>query len=1000
MKGQRALDPSAAAAAAVRRLGSDRPLFAVSLSTAVSQLLQLTPIPESAADCCPSQIPSFCISPRAGDDAIESDSLRAEDKPVFGRAGGNQQREENTLVDTDQKGTDARQMQWLTGRFIAQVRTHFEATLAASCEKEGEAPASGGEEAQVSEGEEEETIKHQKAVCSAAFNWGLLLLLSAESALLAEPTPQLTPKTTAEGSPNQQNKSLYSPEISRLEAEAVKSNQNDKAESADSILREALFAFEIVIRVSPLTATRVLPKVLEWIDWGLSRTRGHHALPSGENETDTEHIRFLVDALQNAETGGWEGPVERRAQQIRRGSLSALFSCPIPNCVASGRIFNPSEHLSRVRLLTLLLRGNRVLLGCSRVLAACVVSPRGARGVCEGDSSNCMRGTAPENKIEGENTKAAAEAEASVQRQLCAETVGQLHAAMKDLRAALFPGAHTEQHQLSRTLQLEHGEIESLSRAEKMILAACLPPVLRWVGAPLQHSTGGSQAGNGSAASTDRYTKQNFSWAFAGTDFSAAEDAPQKAAVYLLATIQGLLLSFALKIQGSSKCADTFGVAAAAAEESVVQQAQALLKEIGEFFSLPPNASVDSHSLGLPSGTFIHAVTGFCSRALTAKELPKAFQMNANRADSRILLTTTAASSVVKVQIAERGGARDPRCPLTGRLQLPQGLPDEQLIEVFSRDTMPGGSAMHGGPDRGFLSYLSDEGAFRMAIHVSRIMIALAKSTSLVDEERSLGFIVPPLLRILDVPQAEVRFLGWKCLSEIVVNYPRGALNNYRTPITQALMGGFPIYIEVDVCFDAYLEAFTKFICRTFTDQYDQSFFDCQNFLIDMCHPALNSSESLRSVFLRRSRDLLIFAGDSANLRLCDWMSQTLEALESVSLEAIEEGLQTLKVLLPIGIDIEEFLPQILCRLATIAVVAKEKSAPGYSGPQTRLADLVELVAHQLVCSADNELLRTICTKVTSHFQEWRSDEPSLVHAITEWLSWFSSLLRHERAEA
>ena len=58
-----------------------------------------------------------------------------------------------------------------------------------------------------------------------------------------------------------------------------------------------------------------------------------------------------------------------------------------------------------------------------------------------------------------------------------------------------------------------------------------------------------------------------------------------------------------------------------------------------------------------------------------------------------------------------------------------------------------------------------------------------------------------------------------------------------------------------------------------------------------MAHPALNSSERLRSIFLRQSRDLLIFAGDSANLRLCDWMSFCLEALEGVSLETIGEGM-------------------------------------------------------------------------------------------------------------
>lgn len=47
-------------------------------------------------------------------------------------------------------------------------------------------------------------------------------------------------------------------------------------------------------------------------------------------------------------------------------------------------------------------------------------------------------------------------------------------------------------------------------------------------------------------------------------------------------------------------------------------------------------------------------------------------------------------------------------------------------------------------------------------------------------------------------------------------------------------MGGFPIYTEVDVCFDAYLKAFTAFVCRTFSDEYDQSFFEwcAEHFLL------------------------------------------------------------------------------------------------------------------------------------------------------------------------
>lgn len=39
-------------------------------------------------------------------------------------------------------------------------------------------------------------------------------------------------------------------------------------------------------------------------------------------------------------------------------------------------------------------------------------------------------------------------------------------------------------------------------------------------------------------------------------------------------------------------------------------------------------------------------------------------------------------------------------------------------------------------------------------------------------------------------------------------------------------MGGFPIYTEVDTCFEAYLEAYTTFVCRTHLEGCDYSFLD------------------------------------------------------------------------------------------------------------------------------------------------------------------------------
>lgn len=224
---------------------------------------------------------------------------------------------------------------------------------------------------------------------------------------------------------------------------------------------------------------------------------------------------------------------------IRTGSLSVLFTCPLPNCLVRGRICSQSEHLNRVRLLALLLRGPRVLLGCSRLLVACVMAPSTANGGCGGDGSGSMRGTAPVNKLEGENAKAAAEVEASLQRRLCAETVDQLLVAMKDLRSVLIPSAQNgEPRQPSLTPHQKEGGIEGLNEAEKMILAACLPPVLRWAAAPSRHALAGSQKGRGDAFPSYRSAAQNFSWAFAGTQILADEGAPRKAALYILATIQ------------------------------------------------------------------------------------------------------------------------------------------------------------------------------------------------------------------------------------------------------------------------------------------------------------------------------------------------------------------------------------------------------------------------------------------------------------------------------
>lgn len=63
-----------------------------------------------------------------------------------------------------------------------------------------------------------------------------------------------------------------------------------------------------------------------------------------------------------------------------------------------------------------------------------------------------------------------------------------------------------------------------------------------------------------------------------------------------------------------------------------------------------------------------------------------------------------------------------------GRLRLPEGLPDERLLNLSPELPTSGYSVVHRGSERGFLSYLSDEGAFRMAVQAARILIALVRT--------------------------------------------------------------------------------------------------------------------------------------------------------------------------------------------------------------------------------------------------------------------------------
>ncbi|XP_026194266.1 uncharacterized protein LOC34621506 [Cyclospora cayetanensis] len=927
---------AAAAAAAVRRLGSPSPLYAVSLSVALSRLLRVKLAGRTDADgeeggCeVPIEHPSSKSEDVAPPEGAFRGSAASQTSSAAHSVGGD-------LADTV-KEAQARSKPLLTGHFVVQVRAHFERALLAC-----DADATEGEEADTADTanarelpEEEEQLRYREALTEAALLWSLVLLLAAEPALLAA---RAEASSEQGSSPALHALACSSPPHFRgggvktaSSTEAAIDGSSRADVDVDTVMREALAALEMILRVSPPAAARMLPAVLEWLDAALDfgDRRESPPLQEAHHGRDNSEVRCL-----SGEAPSWEAstvlpkgpPLEDAFASLGASKPpSTRFCCVLGESLSLppplGPLRRRMQHLQRVRLLSLLLRFPRVLRASARLLAVCAEhTPTVEKGASEqAPASPSLRGTTPEVEGEGgEIPKAATELQANAQRRICSHQAKALCAALRDLAEVLFPGA--EKVGALAASHTRYDACNGCSKAtEELLVAALLPPQIRWSpGREVASPASESLTKIADSSRSNKILTAAYTWtAAAKSGAGAPEDAPRKAALHLLASIKGLLLSFALRIEGSPRCRETFGAAAAAADMSVVNQAQALLKQMSEFFNLATDWPSTVPLLEVTPVLYVHAVTGLCSRALTAKHLPKAYQVNSALADSRCLLSAGAASAVAQIQLEERGGVRaDHRCPLTGRLQLPQGLPDEQLVERLPQ--LPGDRphASYPPAEKGFLAYLSDEGAFRMAIQVARMLIAL-----LEDDERMFGLIVPPLLRILDIPQAEVRFLGWQCLNAFISNCRSGGLTNFRLPILQVLMDGFPIFTELDICFDVYLEAFTTVVCRTSVGECDHAFLNCQDFLIDMCHAILHNGDNVRSVFLRRTRPLVTFAGHLINLRLYDWMDVCLEALESLSVSVVIEGLLTLEQLLALGIDMDEFMPQILCRLATSAQVA------------------------------------------------------------------------------
>ncbi|KAL8427939.1 hypothetical protein Efla_003453 [Eimeria flavescens] len=911
---------TSAALTAARRLGSSRPLYAVSLCTATSQLLCST---ASCSECNQSQRTCMTSCSRDSQDSCcNSDGAAhptSSPKPNAGSHRGAHELGED--ADSTFVG------QWLTGQLVAQVSAHLEAAAhevgARRADSEG-----GSEECY---GAVDDVRRYDEALCRAALQWGLLLLLASEHCFM---------EVQPNGGSLVHSKSRCSQDVHIRQNEGCAASfkpsvdQDDgkrcegTAVQADTAIREALSAFEMILWIMPPMASRVLPNVIAWLAAGLLHSLGRQERVESPKAKLGQLGPFCPHKCATASS---KDPAEFAAENLRFGQLSSLIRSTLSDCQASGPLERPLVHLQRARLLSLLLRGPRVLTCCSRLLAACALPPR--KGGREGTRSSLtwVPLTAPQQPTEGqEGADSVFKAEADVQEQLCGETAEVICTAIHDLRSALFssPCEVANNGDAACTIQ---NNLRFPYAAERSLLAAFSHPQVRW-GTPTATS-------------------------------------PQKEGAVPIEHA-ALLLSFALRIKASPQCKRTFGVLAAPAEDSVVQQATAVLKETDEFYvfaSGPTEMSLTAR---------VHCVTRLCSLALTAKHLPKAFQINPSLADSRALLTVNAASAVAELQLAESGENRTTRCPLTGRLHLPEGLPDEEPVRHRPQQFFGSHRERSNDAKGSMFAYLSDEGAFRMAAQVVRILTALVRTISFTNNGRIAGLVIPPLLRVLDIPHYFESGSRKTTLADYMVKAPY---------FLQALRDGFPVFNELDVCFDAYLEAYMTTTCQLSDGPFDHSFLQCQDYLIDMCSAVMTRNNVTRLAFLKRTRPFIKYAGQCVNVRLYDWLGICLEALENGCIDCAVEGFLSLEQLLLTGTDLQEFLPQILCHVAVVATMGEESNTTAFD--HLKVASASSALMKRLVGSVDHNLFATVTTRAVQQFRQLHSEEPETVARVTRWLS-------------
>lgn len=303
---------------------------------------------------------------------------------------------------------------------------------------------------------------------------------------------------------------------------------------------EALNAFEMILRVSPPVATRALPKVLAWLDAALSSTLSRCQHRRQLESSNDQEVHYSCGNQQASDLIACEDVAGFVAQHIKLGPLSALVSCTLGNCVAAGPLRRSAEHLRRLRLMALLLRGPLVTRCCSKVLAACAVPPLNAGGDVIGGIGGYMHGTAPRPTEGGEAVKAATEAEADLEQQLCTQTARVICIALQCLGDAVIPSTQEAVSVGALTTdRTQRYDIHFDETVERALSAAFLPPQLRWLPDASAHTAAGIVPISDFGLPSNGVREEAWChWAFADDDSAVLEDTPRKAALYMLGSMK------------------------------------------------------------------------------------------------------------------------------------------------------------------------------------------------------------------------------------------------------------------------------------------------------------------------------------------------------------------------------------------------------------------------------------------------------------------------------